>query len=217
MSNCSQKLEKLIATKPEDKRRPKWLMILGFYHKVFNKASLEKVKGFYERAAAEGLDGEAFYQIATLYEDKKDYANTIAYLEKADACGDPLAPFRLSMYYMNGGFTKQQKRNRKVDRKKGFEYLKRSAELGYPEACMQLGNYYGSGTGCAVNWKSCVKWLRRSAELGDADGMKAMCQLYKFGKPGILEIDVEKSMFWLEQHVAQKEKNDRKKAWEFMR
>lgn len=53
-----------------------------------------------------------------------------------------------------------------MDEKQAFEYMLRSAELGYHRAQNNIGLYYKNGTGCVVDIAKAVQWLEK-AEMGN--------------------------------------------------
>ena len=62
-----------------------------------------------------------------------------------------------------------------------FEYFKKAAEKGHPEAQYELGCCYSKPEGTALDNSEAIKWLRKAAEQGHMDAQYGLGRLYQAG------------------------------------
>jgi TPR repeat protein len=75
-----------------------------------------------------------------------------------------------------------------------FQWMKRSADLGDPQAAFQLSNYYFHGWGTETNLASHRYWLFKAAVLGQTEAQVFMGDAYRWGH-GVPKDD-ETSLVW---------------------
>lgn len=83
--------------------------------------------------------------------------------------------------------------------KKAFEYLKKSVECGYAEACYYLSNFYKSGKIFDSDLKKTGEILKKGADSGDATCIFALAEMYERGsyfdgEKGVFVQDMEKAI-----------------------
>ncbi|EWH08815.1 TonB family protein [Catenovulum agarivorans DS-2] len=115
--------------------------------------------------------------------------NQLEKLAKADNAG---AMYELAMYYI--AYPALQ-----VKLAKALDYLQRAAELQHPEAAAEYAYHLFRGYGRARNPKAGFKYLLQGGIAGSANAQ------YRLGREllsgNIVERDITKAMFWLEQAV----------------
>jgi TPR repeat protein len=82
-----------------------------------------------------------------------------------------------------------------------FVYLKKSAELGYAPAQVDVGLSYEHGHGVAVDKQQARAWYLKAAEQGNAEGQNDYGYMLFYGKGGPAE--PEKAIPWFQKAAAQ--------------
>ena len=116
---------------------------------------------FWQKKAAENGWMPAQISLSKHYYNKKDFFDSLKWLDIAVKAKSPEAYLMYSMYYEKGlaGLEK--------DEKKAFEWVKRGADEGFPVLKVRLGSFYGKGIGVEQNDKEAFKLYREAAEKGD--------------------------------------------------
>ena len=149
----------------------------------------------YEQGAASG-DEKCFYGIALFLQDgyfvekdtkkaEKIFAEHFYAIYSLAESDDAEAAYIIACYYSNGFFVEK-------DDKIYFEWLKRSAELGYHNAQWRLGWRYYFGNDVEQNFKEAVKWYTAAAEQGNSEGQWRLGAMY-FAGEGV-EMNLEKAI-----------------------
>ena len=102
---------------------------------------------------------------------KQGVPEAICEAERLAETGDYLIPYLLGQIYLMG--TVKIKQNFE----KGFELMRKAAELGYDEAQYQLGCLYYSGKGIPKNFNEGIKWLRCATNQGHDKAIKLLNEL----------------------------------------
>lgn len=128
----------------------------------------------------ENEDAETHSEIINFEEDLYEY------LEKAKA-GDPYAMYQLGSYYFY----------KNLDPEKGFELLSKSAEAGNQAAYKILAECYGTGYGTKVDYDERLKWILKSALVGDVDSMISLGVDLIYGNN--CEKNITEGLKWIEK------------------
>ena len=69
----------------------------------------------------------------------------------------------------------------KADAAKGFDLIRKSAELGHLPAMLNLGQLYQAGTGTVKNPKEALRWSQRAMEKGEPNSPLYVADFYLKG------------------------------------
>jgi uncharacterized protein len=126
------------------------------------------------------------------------------WFEKAANAEDPEALYSLGLVLKRGREQKRFVFGRKVrtDRRKGFEYIRRSAELGYAPAQAALAAYYFYGDGEELffgdlvkkNPRTALEWALKAAGQGNAGGQQLAGNIFEDSKPPLANRN--KALMW---------------------
>ena len=123
--------------------------------------------------------------------DKGRLSTYIAETTKAADNGDAVAQFNLAHIYARGFGVSQ-------DRIKALRLFSKSAEQGLPRAQNYLGlAYIEARDGVSKNHTEAARWIRTSAEQGDAEGAYLLAGLYSKGL--VLPQSYFKAIQWYQQ------------------
>lgn len=114
----------------------------------------EKAMEYYLMAAEQG-HAEAQNSVGSGLQAVEKYSETLIWYERAALQGHALASNNLAYLYDLGLGVPQ-------DRKKGFEYYSKAAELGWAESMWNIANMYGSGQLGEIDMISACVWTMRS-------------------------------------------------------
>jgi TPR repeat protein len=132
----------------------------------------------------------AFGALALTAQDKQALSGEALFqLEKTKAAsGDREAQFRMAKYLLEGKVVGR-------DPAAAQEWLKKSAELGYPEAQVLHGKNTMFGWGTQRNAKAAVAWFRKAADQANGEGqaMLGICYLEGVG----VERDNKQALAWI--------------------
>ena len=104
--------------------------------------------------------------------EQPDERRALSLFAKAAARGNTYAMRTLGLSYYEGILTLIK------DRKKGFEWYKRAADLGDPIAQYNVAVEYNNGQVVRRDLAQAFKYARRSAKNGDPDGQRLLGQIY---------------------------------------
>ena len=135
----------------------------------------------------EGINTQAIPTIEEAIKDyeEKNYKFAFARFYAFAKAGNPIAQWYLSMMYIRGDGVIE-------DKKKGFEWMSKSAEQGDLDAQYQLGRMYALGEGVNKDPKQAFIWMSKSAEQGVADAQFSLAGMYLNGE-GVRE-DTDKAL-----------------------
>lgn len=127
--------------------------------------------------------------------NKRDYHTAIKNWQPLAVQGDVRAQFNLGLLYAQGLGVEQ-------DYKEAVKFWEMAAAKNNPEAPLQLGRVYEEGrTGIDKNPAVAAKWLRKSADLGNAQAQALLGDLYVRGE-GLPKSDKD-AVSWYKKAVAQ--------------
>ena len=107
---------------------------------------------------------------------KQDYAKAMQWYQHAANAGDGLACERVAYFYDRGlGGVAQ-------DKQQSFDWLKRSADLGYVPAIYELGMMYETGGVVHQDMSEAVKLYGQAAANGQPEAFVALGNLYAEGR-----------------------------------
>lgn len=86
-----------------------------------------------------------------------------------------------------------------------FEYFKKAAEKGHPEAQYELGCCYSKPEGTALDNPEAIKWFRKAAEQGHMNAQYGLGRLYQAGA-GVRK-STDEALFWFEKAAEQGHKD----------
>lgn len=81
--------------------------------------------------------------------------------------------------------------------KKCFEWTKKAAELGYPQALLDMGVNYQIGIGTSVDVEKSIEWYKRSYEKGNKYAPFNIAELYNDGE--LVSKDMTKAKYWYKE------------------
>lgn len=81
--------------------------------------------------------------------------------------------------------------------KKCFEWTKKAAELGYPQALLDMGVNYQIGIGTSVDVEKSIEWYQRSYEKGNKYAPFNIAELYNDGE--LVSKDMTKAKYWYKE------------------
>lgn len=97
-----------------------------------------------------------------------------AWLEKAEAQGEPLAKLELGLLMLNGKGVPR-------DDAKAAALIRQAAEGGERDAQYHLGVLYGAGRGFAKDDQEGHRWIRKAADAGSADAQYFLASVHAQG------------------------------------
>ena len=112
------------------------------------------------RRAAEGGYAEAQNSVGSIHQERREYAAALPWFEKASKQGHALATNNLAYLYDLGRGVPQ-------DRRKGFEFYSRAADLGWAEAMWNIANMYGAGQLGKTDLVAACTWVVRTRRFAD--------------------------------------------------
>ena len=212
-----------------------------YYYGEGIPADKKKAKDCFQKAAALGYgDAEANLAMCFYNKNPRNMPKALSLLRRAFAHG---ALFEGEIAQLLGLFTMEGMGTEK-DEKEAFQWMKRSADLGYPSGMNYLAIYYDRGLGTAPNRALAELWCRRAADKGHVEAavqygiyqrenghlkqsMRYFEQAARMGSAdgqvwlascylyGIgVKENREEARKWLEQAAAQQEESAVKLLWE---
>ena len=160
-------------------------------------------KAFPDAAADQEKAAKGYFEKASVFAAKKEYAEAVKWLRKAADLGEPNAQYNLGICYYNGQGVKQDFEEAvkwlkkaagqgvvfaqynlgvcyyggqgvKQDFEEAVKWFRLAADQEFPAAQYNLGLCYATGKGVRKDRSEAKKWFRRAAELGNASAMKAL-------------------------------------------
>ena len=160
-------------------------------------------KAFPDAAADRENTANDYFEKASVFAARKDYAEAVKWLKKAADLGEPNAQYNLGLFYYNGQGVKQDFEEAvkwlkkaagqsvvfaqynlgvcyyggqgvKQDYAEAVKWFRLAADQEFPAAQYNLGLCYATGKGVKKNRSEAKKWFRRAAELGNASAQKAL-------------------------------------------
>jgi len=122
-------------------------------------SSKDKAKKYYQMAAEQGY-AEAQNSLGSIYQEEKNYDEAKSWYELAFEQNHPMATTSLGLLYDLGLGVPQ-------DRKKGFEFFSKAANLGHGRAMWNIANMYGAGQLGEVDLFSTCVWVIRAQIYAD--------------------------------------------------
>lgn len=119
---------------------------------------------------------DATLDLADYYYDyDENYEQALKYYHQIEGSQDPYVLYSLGVMYFDGEGTEQ-------DYKKGNDYYRAAADLGYNDAIYQLAFSYNDGLGVKQDFAEAAKWFKKSADKGDASAMYNLGVAYLYGE-----------------------------------
>ncbi len=112
------------------------------------------------RRAAEAGSDRSQYALGRLLEERERLADALPWLERAAACGNPYAQYRLAKLHLTGDGVP-------MDAERAFELLTASANQNNQWAQYLLGKLYLQGTQVERDVEAATEWLGRAADQGN--------------------------------------------------
>ncbi|WP_425148265.1 tetratricopeptide repeat protein [Deinococcus sp.] len=130
------------------------------------------------------------------YFNAKQYQQAYKEFYAAAMKGDETSAFNLGYMYQHGIGVK-------IDHLEAAKWLKKSADLGYVDAMMELGIIYENGDNNMPGdiYAQALSWYKKAAAKGNSDGQYKIGNFYKFGF-GVKKDDVQ-AVSWYRQAAAQ--------------
>lgn len=145
------------------------------YNSFLKEKDVEKIISVLEKS----FENSIKYLLGLFYLCTKDlsFDKGIDYIDEAANNGYAPAEYLIGLLLLNGmyGYT--------INKKKSFNYMKRSAMQGYGLGEFQLAKYYNIGIGTSINLKEAFNWMRKAALDSHID--KAYLQLGLYYKCGV--------------------------------
>ncbi len=171
------------------------LCMLGYIYgsTIYDKKDIDISLSFFERASYKN-NVVAMFELALLYEYKKNYTEAVAWLEVASMHNFAKAQFKYGDFYEKGlGVEKDHKKavfwfneaavNEDIDglfimheiylndkdflnKDKGLEYLNKAATLNHPYGYFRLGVYYKNGLHVEQDNDRAFEYIKKSADDG---------------------------------------------------
>lgn len=154
---------------------------------------LIKAIAMFRKLAEEG-DVESCLRLGDIYEGIDRYDESLEFYEKAAEMGSPRGQ------YDYWGIVSEYCHYDKELLKKGFAYLLKAVESGYPYACFDLGNAYEEGIGVKPDIQEAIRWYEKDSE-GAEGGFSAyhLGEIYWLGER--VKKDKEKALYWFDVAV----------------
>lgn len=148
---------------------------------------------WFEKAALQG-HANSQYELAELINIKDpENKKSFYWCDKAASKDHARALLLLSVFYLEGLVCEQ-------NNAMSISCLKKSAELGEPEAYSSLGKFYRYGLiGFDINHIESIKWYTKAAELYDIKSMRYVAAEYASGEN--IDADYQLALFWLKKLV----------------
>jgi len=108
-------------------------------------------------------------------QDIPDYEQAYKLLDLAYKRGSPEATYAIATWYLHGGHFLEQ------DYVKGTEYLKKAAEMKWPDAMYDLAVSYERGVYVSKNQKKAFLLYLQSALRGSSEAVYEVSRCYYFG------------------------------------
>ena len=146
-------------------------------------------------AEAQGIMADGMMRLGTVLDQadkERDYAEAVAWAQKAAAQKDGLGLLTLAYAYQYG-------RGVEEDAEKAVRLFRRGAECGNARCMQDLACYYMNGNVVERDFEKGLDLFRRSAELGDPLAMQNLGQSYQYGIG--VEEDIDKAIEWYEKSL----------------
>ncbi|ANH82408.1 hypothetical protein A8C56_16815 [Niabella ginsenosidivorans] len=171
---------------------------LGLYEESGGRQDYAKAFEYFSRAAAIGYPYANYLKGLYLEFDyhrsgQKDPAGAFACYEYAAGYNEINAVYELGRCYKFGVGTEQ-------NYDKGFEYLKKAADAGYPKALAELALSYERAEGVAEDREKAVGYMEKAAQQNYVYAQYAVGRYYLHG---YAQPDAEKGREWLEKAAEQ--------------
>jgi len=124
----------------------------------------EKATAWY-KASAEGGCDSGMYNLASVFEDKKDYAQALVWYRKAAEKDYPAARASLGMFYEHGTGVPR-------DYSQAMKWYLEAAADHDSSAMAGVGRLYAEGNGVPKDMKLAGQWMTKAADAGDPDAKK---------------------------------------------
>lgn len=144
----------------------------------------------------ENSNSFAQIRLGTYYSTKKDYKESLKYLNMADENKNLYAKLPLALLYYKGEGVKK-------DINKSFELLKESSDID-PIAAFQLSRFYLQGINTKIDNEKGIDLLEFSAQNGVLQAQELLSNVYKQGLYGVAK-DQIKYEYWLNKATSNKE------------
>ena len=144
----------------------------------------------------ENSNSFAQIRLGTYYSTKKDYKESLKYLNMADENKNLYAKLPLALLYYKGEGVKK-------DINKSFELLKESSDID-PIAAFQLSRFYLQGINTKIDNEKGIDLLEFSAQNGVFQAQELLSNVYKQGLYGVAK-DQIKYEYWLNKATSNKE------------
>ena len=155
--------------------------LAGIYYQQKNVKCMD----YYSRLAENG-NGDAYFQIASIYADGDIIANNsekeLENLRKAIDLGCSNAMYIMAKKIKSGSCPI-------TDNNQRIELLKKAADLEHPMAMCDLACLYHSGEGVEKNLNKAVELMRKAAELGYPNAANNMAYICKNGDAGSIDLN----------------------------
>ncbi|MBL8686947.1 MAG: sel1 repeat family protein [Alphaproteobacteria bacterium] len=108
----------------------------------------------------------------------KNYETSFKLVEPLASQGEPIAQYLISLHYLNGFYVEK-------DLNQAFNWVNRSAEVGYPPALTQKANMLIVGQGVKKDLPEAFRTLLKASDAGDSDATSLACILFsQMTEPG---------------------------------
>jgi TPR repeat protein len=169
--------------KAADKNNPKALFSLGeYYYSEIPIKDYDSAFIYFKKSADSGYS-KANAQLGYMYE--KGLGTNVnshladKYYRKAAEEGNSIALYNIGMYYKNGKDSFTQSYD------SAFIYLKKSADLDFSPAELEIGQIYENGIGRDTNNQLAVKYYRKAANQNNIAALSRMAIFYNHGRGGL--------------------------------
>ena len=153
----------------------------------YDKGDYDNAELWWKKAAKQN-NAEACWELACLYDERKDSISSFTYLKKAAELDHVSAIGNIGVNYFYGYSIPK-------DEDKGIECFKTAAAAGDANACLNLGTiYYWKDYG-RKNYQLAAEYWRQGAELGSPDCQFNYGMLLKKGR-GVRK-DKAEAMRWI--------------------
>ena len=150
----------------------------------------EKAREWLKKSAEQDYS-KAQFLLAAIYHDgigtDKNPSEVVRWLQKAiekKKAGKNynLESNQLATAYLNLGQCFQGGDGVKDDSDKAFSFFLKAAELGHPQAQVQVGVFYATGWSVKEDKMEAIKWYEKAAKQGEFQGFYMLGECYKEGK-----------------------------------
>lgn len=161
------------------------------YHKGIGvKKDLKKARTYYEESLA--YHHKAYYPLASICLEIRDYEDYFMYLNKALDEGDKRVYNHLGLAYERG-------RGVKKDYEKAIYYYKEAMKEHHAHAYFNMARMYKEGKGVEKNLDEAIRLLEKSASLNYGGAYSELGKMYI---EGTLDKDIEKGVSYVEKGLA---------------